>query len=151
MVDLIKAQTLPPSLPVRSRLASAYPLIHTAVSSIFSFSHVSVIKAIPRSHRIGQELFSSHRFLIRAILCLRVSELFCVLKFEEEFFKGILIKLLLFCCTHLTLSQVLCVNDNGWTGLGFKRCSEVRVHSSSKSGTRNMPLVNIIFEKNSVL
>ena len=116
-VDLINAQTPPPRLSIRSRLADAYPWIQSAASSIFSFSHASVIKVIltPYWSRI---IFKSPIFHRGDLVCERrkVSGLVRVLKFGEEFMKEILIKLnqlLRFRCTYLALWWVLCVNGNG--------------------------------------
>ena len=85
--------------------------IQTTASSIFSFSHVSVINIILTqywSHRIifKSSIFDKHDFLFERR---KVSELVCVLKFENEFIKGILIKLLLIYQAHLI--------DNLWNTL----------------------------------
>ena len=79
MVDLIKAQTPPPSLSIQSRLANACPSIQTAASSIFSFSHVSVITILtPYWSRIifKSSIFGKSELVFEKR---KVSELFCVL------------------------------------------------------------------------
>jgi hypothetical protein len=67
MSDLIKAQTTPPSLSMRSHFAIEYPPIQTAASSIFSFHNVSVVKAILTSYW-SSIIFNSSTFGTRDLV-----------------------------------------------------------------------------------